>query len=609
MIALFKGRYAQNARYNASNARRYCLEGTRVDILKRLYQWVSLAISYRKLISSEDPGSVFWISGFAGTGKTTIACSLARHCRDLHILGASFFCSRFDAECSDPDLVFTTISRQLCYFHPPFKEKIVAILKANPDAVHAGIEEQFRELILDPLEELGDSFPLTVVVLDALDECLEKNATSTILSVIAKYVTRISRFLLFIATSRPEPHITALFERSRAEPLHSVTTPLLLHMVELGSVLNDIRLYLETELKQHIGVYEVDSGWPSTADIDKLAELSHGLFIWAATALLFIMDKAFSDPQEQLCSLIDKQPAGQTRDTILVSLYQQIAQATSARVSGPLMIRRRAVLGALVLVQEPLSILALASLVNMPENAVRNTLKGLQSVLHIPEDSAEPIRIIHPTFAEFLLNSIIPKPAAFCVDSHSQHAALLAWCLNIMEALKPNIAGIKKPAAFWSETSSLPDSVKKHISLELSYACRHWIAHLDACARGELQKLNYEQLRHFLETQMLHWLEACSLLRALDGAIATLETAQRVCQVCCSPLPDLIIYPLPFTRTLESLSPVWPPYSPTPTALHERSSSASTRRHSRSTIPPSPLPQQRFPSGVHTRAPNYPVTR
>jgi hypothetical protein len=37
---------------------------------------------------------IFWIKGSAGTGKTTIAYSIAEDCRKHNVLGASFFCSR-----------------------------------------------------------------------------------------------------------------------------------------------------------------------------------------------------------------------------------------------------------------------------------------------------------------------------------------------------------------------------------------------------------------------------------------------------------------------------------------------------------------------------------
>jgi hypothetical protein len=58
-----------------------CLPNTRVDLLKEIYNWVD----------SEDEQCIFWLSGLAGTGKSTIARTVARRYFEQKRLGASFF--------------------------------------------------------------------------------------------------------------------------------------------------------------------------------------------------------------------------------------------------------------------------------------------------------------------------------------------------------------------------------------------------------------------------------------------------------------------------------------------------------------------------------------
>jgi cytidylate kinase len=58
-------------------------------------------------------GPIFWLDGLAGTGKSTIAQTVANHFDKNHELGASFFCSRDDADCSNVSLVFPTFRRHL----------------------------------------------------------------------------------------------------------------------------------------------------------------------------------------------------------------------------------------------------------------------------------------------------------------------------------------------------------------------------------------------------------------------------------------------------------------------------------------------------------------
>lgn len=102
----------------------------RVDILDRVYRWMDIKDSQLQdvVVPEEFSGSItvteataensriFWINGSAGTGKTTIASTIAKACRIRGTLGASFFCSRDDVECSNPNLIFTTIAYQLGQF-------------------------------------------------------------------------------------------------------------------------------------------------------------------------------------------------------------------------------------------------------------------------------------------------------------------------------------------------------------------------------------------------------------------------------------------------------------------------------------------------------------
>src|SRR5258705_13071070 len=80
-----------------------CSDGTRMDILDRVYHWIDVEDVRSGNVGITKNPRMFWINGSAGTGKTTIAYTVAEACRKRGILGASFFCSRDYAERSNPN--------------------------------------------------------------------------------------------------------------------------------------------------------------------------------------------------------------------------------------------------------------------------------------------------------------------------------------------------------------------------------------------------------------------------------------------------------------------------------------------------------------------------
>lgn len=111
------------AAFNSSDRRSQCLKGTQVPILRLIENWCCKP--------SEPP--VFWLQGMAGTGKSTIACTVAtalqgrrlltedEYLPGLICLGGSFF---FDKNISDQkttDKVIPTLARNLANALPDFK--------------------------------------------------------------------------------------------------------------------------------------------------------------------------------------------------------------------------------------------------------------------------------------------------------------------------------------------------------------------------------------------------------------------------------------------------------------------------------------------------------
>ncbi|EKM60103.1 uncharacterized protein PHACADRAFT_206301 [Phanerochaete carnosa HHB-10118-sp] len=519
--------HAARAQFDSYSERKACLDGTRTDILETISAWAA-----GQLVPGEaaDPAgsstrqqpNVLWLNGVPGTGKTTISYTAAKQCHDRGILGASFFCSRSDADCSNPSMIFTTIAYRLGLFYEPYKDKVTEILKSNPDIVDSQVHRQFEELILRPLTLLRDDFPPCVVVIDALDECQQPQVVSTILFTLLEHAEDLSP-LRFLVTSRPERDIVTTFD---APGYRNAFDKLLLHAVELRPVTTaDIKRYLTVSLSEIRRHFDLAESWPNEADVEILSNMANGLFIFAATTVLFIGDREYSDPVGQLKTLISTAHLGGSHQ-LLDRIYLQVLDTAFPSISTSLSDRLKTVLGSIVVIKDPLPPTGLSRLLGLSTDTVRSSLAHLHSVLVVPaaRESAENIRIIHPTFAEFLLDPSRCTNCSFTVDSQRQNTLLLRRCLDALKELKRDICDIRDPSLLNSEVPGLLGRMESAIPAHLRYACRHWCTHL---SNGELLDEILDMLLEFVQRQLLHWVEACSLLGLLRDVISGINEVQR----------------------------------------------------------------------------------
>jgi len=271
-----------------------CLEGSRVPILDEVMYW------------SGDFGMrrIFWLNGLAGTGKSTIAQTIAERLFAEGRLGASFFCSRESSDRSDLRLIFPTIAVQLVRKYPKFWSTLIPLVRSNPGIAGQSLYNQMKKLIVDPLKESGIS---TVIVIDALDECKDDHPVSAILSVIGQLVSEIPKVKFFI-TGRPDRRIRDGF---CIPPMNRETVVSVLHEVESSEVTRDIRRFfkhkfseLATRQKHTRLCYgqilpETKDGWPTDQQLDVLSERAGGLFLFAAATFEFI-DGVHKSSRQQL---------------------------------------------------------------------------------------------------------------------------------------------------------------------------------------------------------------------------------------------------------------------------------------------------------------------
>jgi hypothetical protein len=476
-----------------------------------------------------DDCGVYWLNGMAGTGKSTIARTIARRCAEQKQLGASFF-TRGGGDLASARKFVTSVARQLAAASAPLKRHICQALHGT-NIASVALQNQWRRLVLEPLacgngwrEAVVLTFrkqrPLVLVV-DALDECGSDDDVALLLSLLSSSEGKlVRRRLRILVTSRPETQIRHCFDTvSEAD-----CRRLILHQIEPLVVDNDIAVFFNDKLTHISREFVCDPHWPGPDNVSRLVERAGGLFIWAATAYRFLYEgRQFADDRlEELLQGVDSKRAPELS---LSHIYLTVLRAAARSEYSESEERRlseflKVILGTMAVLSAPLSGSCLARLLNLSDTGISRSLQSLHSILDIPDDSTQPIRLHHTSFRDFLLDRERCIDTRFWVDGATRHMVLAETCLKVMcEALRQDMCGLRAPGAIISDINRA--LVEERLSPLLQYACCYWADHYRN-ADHVLVKSNY--IGPFLKKHFLHWLEALSLLGRLPESISVVAT-------------------------------------------------------------------------------------
>ena len=494
-----------------------CLRGTRNGVLWEIERW----------LADENDRRVFWLNGLAGTGKSAIAQTFAEIAFADGKLGASFFCSRDSEGRSNLQAILPTLAFQLAFRYPPFRETLLQVLKVYPDVGRESLSSQMEKVIVGPLKATGIK---TLIIIDALDECRDEEPASSILSILSRYVNEVPDVKFFI-TGRPEPRIRSGF---RLESLSPITEVFKLHEARPEAVNGDIERFLRTrltDLAKQRSISDSTGDWPSSSDIKILCEKAAGFFFYTWTVVKFV---ASGDhlPSEGLArvtsfphSTVEEGKYGV--DQLYTSILEQAFR--DARDSQ-LFSHFRAVVGVILLSFNPLSIEGLSTLLRHHTSHILSTVRPFHSVLLVPDNTEDPIRIFHRSFPDFLVDPRRCKDERFFVDPTTHHMGILLSCLNLMkERLRKNICDLDDRAAL-SGVKDLPARLKDHIGDALEYACCFWTKHLlEIPGSNSRVKEVREAIDEFFTTRLPSWIEVLALTGNLDVGVHAINDVEQWC--------------------------------------------------------------------------------
>ena len=495
------------------------MKGTRREVLLQLEQWSR----------DEEDKRVFWLNGLAGTGKSTIAQTFAEMCFADGKLGASFFCSRDFDDRSNLRSILPTLSFQLAHQYPHFRQNLLPVLAKNPDVGREKLCSQMEKLIVGPFRAM--EIP-TLIIVDALDECQDKEPASALLSVLSRYVDKIPLVKFFI-TGRPEPRIRSGF---RLESLRPHTDVLKLHEVKPSSVDSDIRVFLKAQfikLAKNRSNSNLAEDWPGPHKIDALCKKAAGLFIYASTVVKFVSSP--NHPLDKRLNLIVSLPQDTSHEgkSGIDLLYTQVLEQAFHDVDPhdhEYYSHLKSVVGAVVLTFNPLSINTLSDLLGNCDDpsTISTSLRTLHSVLLVPDSTEDPVQLFHKSFPDFLTDPGRCTNSQLFVDPSTHHRQILLLCLNVMkEGLRKNICKLDDCTVL-SNIQDLPTLRIPYIGNTLDYACHFWTKHLAKVSDiSDGVEEVHQAINNFFSTGFLYWVEVLAHTGSLDISIYGLNDIEQ----------------------------------------------------------------------------------
>ncbi|KAG6380569.1 hypothetical protein JVT61DRAFT_4932 [Boletus reticuloceps] len=472
-------------------ARTECLPNTRMDILAEIFAWISIP-------TTKD--NVYWLHGFPGAGKSTIATSVANIFRDLRRLGAFAFFTRGVAARNDPALLIRTLAYQLGEFDHRIGSAIAKVIEDVPSIKQAPLRWQFQKLLVEPFANLKDCLregPILIVI-EALDECGQSAAREELLRVLASASPRLPPTIRIFITSRAERDIRSAFSNQ---------SHIFVREIDIKSPTNekDVQTYIHhrlVDIRLQNEWLDLPSDWPGKARTEALALRASGLFIWASTACRYI--EKGQDPEERLSQLEHASLYGDA-EAALDGIYITALESAGRWDDVAFATDFREIMGLIIVAEDPLTAhtidLLNADVESRRRRPCLHTIRHLGTVLQWGEN--QPICVMHPSFADFITERRRCGSDAWFIDRPAQHLRIARLCMTrLRKVLKKNMCGLKPFTSGWKV--QLPEDVV--------YPARYWVDHL-CNSKTHAEEVLAEEIYSLLHSHFLHWIEVMTMMR------------------------------------------------------------------------------------------------
>ncbi|KAI4593292.1 hypothetical protein KJ359_009823 [Pestalotiopsis sp. 9143b] len=410
-LATLSRHCADDAVHTADTRR--CLADTRSTIRSKVSAWAAT--------DELDSKRVFWLSGAAGTGKSTIAGTIAEQSRSQGNATISFYFSRNVVTRGNTDYLVPTLVRQLADSSQTLKHYICKALRSYHRHFSHPANDQWRLLVEEPLAKLESETegalapPSVLLIIDGLDECSEDTIQNVFI---------ILKSLRQITAVNIRAFITSRYTIAIMKGMNKLEPSLEKFNLEENSsnveITGDIQTYFEHRLREIKQEYldmplpkdedehKALESWPDPKLLTTLVNKADRLFQYTVIMCNIIQGDGVKNPAERVPGVLERLVSSSLDELYATALNISKPQDEKARPDeGALYCRNfRLIIGCILFSLQPLSAKGVVALLfqehGIEEKDVIALALSLRSVLAVPEPPNMAIKAVHLSLREFL---------------------------------------------------------------------------------------------------------------------------------------------------------------------------------------------------------------
>ncbi|PAV15833.1 WD40 domain containing protein [Pyrrhoderma noxium] len=469
------------------------MDGTRVELLDKINSW----------IKNRSSPNIFLLTGDPGTGKSTIARTIAEMYTIKRELAAYIFFTRGKTDTNATfdtvtNTVIRTIASNIACRNSQISHTIYSTLKMREELYFSSTDALFDELLFTPLK-YNEMSQTIVIVLDALDECGSLDEQIQLARLFRDKFRILPSNIRFFVTSRPEHQIVSILSPmpSTGQSCYCVHEKLD-HKSE--SSRKDVTEYIRHSLEElrNCDLIKVGRDRPWEEIISKLGRAADGLFIRAAMAIEYIEE---NDSLEELLN--------DTERINLDTLYSTIFEGYLLWKKAEGKVHFPGVVSLILFGKTPMLDVEIDEILDLRNGTTKDVLRGLQLLIDYESGF---LQIRHISLYHYLTSPRTSEKDWY-IDAGLHRKRIASRCFELMKSqLRFNICDLESSFVLNDDVPDFNERVKKNISPALQYACLHWASHLRDIPYSEELK---RQLDHFVYNQLLHWVEILSLTKRL----------------------------------------------------------------------------------------------